>query len=105
MHTLFYSNMSEISGNLEGMLDEGTYKTTIQNIHKLGCKSQLFKFADILMLVHGYGISQYPQFYDRIKIYIKCYHVHMWEAIQVKTVTQFFKNHGLLNYPNQLKHF
>ena len=35
MHTLFYSNMSEFSGNLEGIIDEGTYKTTIQNIHKI----------------------------------------------------------------------
>ena len=24
MHTLFYSNISEFAGNLEGMLDEGT---------------------------------------------------------------------------------
>ena len=29
MHTLFYSDKSELSGNLLGMLDEGTYKTTI----------------------------------------------------------------------------
>ena len=29
MHTLFYSNISEFAGNLEGVLDEGTYKTKI----------------------------------------------------------------------------
>ena len=40
MHTFFYSNISEFAVNLEGMLDEGTYRTTIQNIHKLGCKAQ-----------------------------------------------------------------
>ena len=40
MHNLFYSNISEFAGNLEGMLDEGTYKTIIQNMHKLGCKAQ-----------------------------------------------------------------
>ena len=29
MYNLFYSNISEFSSNLQGMLDEGTYKTTI----------------------------------------------------------------------------
>ena len=70
MHTFFYCNMSEFAGNLEGILDEGTYKTTIHNIHKLGWKAQFFKSADVLMLGHCCGVSQYPQFYDRIKIYI-----------------------------------
>ena len=36
MHTFFYSNISEFSGNFQGMIDEGTYKTSIQNIHKFG---------------------------------------------------------------------
>ena len=67
MHTFFYSNISEFAGNLEGMLDEGTYKTTIQNMQKLGWKAHLFKSADVLMLGHGCGVSQYPQFYDTIK--------------------------------------
>ena len=40
MHTFFYSNISEFSGNTELMLDEGKYKTTIQNMHKIGWKSQ-----------------------------------------------------------------
>ena len=35
---------------------------------------------------------------------IKCYHVHMWEAIQVKRVTKFCSNHGLLPQTNRLKH-
>ena len=67
MHTFFYSNISEFSGNLERMLDEGTYKTTILNIHKLGWKAQYFKSADVSILVHGCGVSQYPQCYDTIK--------------------------------------
>ena len=66
MHTFFYSNISEFSGNVEGMLYKGTFKTTIQNMHKLGRKAQFFKSADVLMLVHGCGILQYPQFHDRI---------------------------------------
>ena len=68
MHTLFYSNISEFSGNLGGMLDEVTYKTTIQNIHKFGWKAQSFQSADVSMLVHGCSVSQYTQFYERIKI-------------------------------------
>ena len=51
------------------MLDEGRYRTTVQNIHKLGWKAQYFKSADISMLVHSCSVSQYPQFYDRIKKY------------------------------------
>ena len=35
MHTFFYFNISEFSINLKVMLDDGTYKTTIQNMHKL----------------------------------------------------------------------
>ena len=49
------------------MLDEGTYKTTIHNIHKLGWKAQFFKSADVSMLGHECVVSQYPQLYDRIK--------------------------------------
>ena len=67
MYTLFYSNVSEFAGNLEGMLDEVTYKTTIHNVHKIGWKAQLFKSDDVSMLVHGCSVSKYPQFYDRIK--------------------------------------
>ena len=29
MRTLFYSNISEFGGNLEGILDEGKYRTTV----------------------------------------------------------------------------
>ena len=52
---------------MEGIIDEGTYRTIKQNIHKLGFKAQYFKSDDVSMLVHGCGISQYPQFYDTKK--------------------------------------
>ena len=39
MHTFFYYNISEFAGNFEGMIDEGTYRTTIQNMHKLGWRA------------------------------------------------------------------
>ena len=70
MHIFFFSNISEFAGNLGGMLDEGTYKTTIHNMHKLGFKEQLFKSAHVSMLDHGCGVPQYPQFYDTSKIHI-----------------------------------
>ena len=67
MHTFFYSNIYEFDGNLEGILDEGTYRTTIQNIHKFGWKAQYFKPSGVSVLGHGCGVSRYPQFYDTIK--------------------------------------
>ena len=38
MHTFFYSNISEFGGNLEGILYEGIYSTTVKNMHKFGWK-------------------------------------------------------------------
>ena len=104
-HTFFYSNISEFGGNLEVILDEGNYRTTVQTMHKLGWKAQYFNYDDVSMLGHGCGVSQYPQFYDTNKKSFKCYRVHMWEAIHVKRFTKCFSNHGLLHQLNQLKHF
>ena len=67
IHAFFYSNISEFGGNLEGMLDEGRCRTTVQNMHKLGWKAQFFKYADVSMLGHSCVVSQYPQFYDTNK--------------------------------------
>ena len=67
MHALFYSNISELAGNLEGILDEGEYRTTVQSMHNLGWKAQYFKSADVSIFFHGFGVSQYPQFYDTNK--------------------------------------
>ena len=66
MHTFYYSNISEFVANLEGIIDEGTCRTIIQNMHKLGWKAQYFKSDYISMLGHGCGVSQYPQFYNTI---------------------------------------
>ena len=63
MH-FFFNNISEFGENLEGMLDEGNYITTVQTMHKFGWKAQYFKSSDVSMLGHGCGVSQYPQFYD-----------------------------------------
>ena len=67
MHTFFYSNISKFAGNLGRILDEGTYKITVHNMHNLGWKAQFFKSDDVSMLDHGCFVSQYPHFYDRIK--------------------------------------
>ena len=40
IHTLFYLNISEFSGNLQGILDEGKYKTSIKIMHKICWKAQ-----------------------------------------------------------------
>ena len=71
MNTFFYSNISEFSEKNQGMLNEVTYKTTIQNMRKLGWKAQFSKQAGVSILVHGCGVSQYPQFYEKLKINIK----------------------------------
>ena len=67
MHDLFYSNIYEFDGNLQGMLSEGTCKTTIHNMHKLDWKEQFFNSADVSMLGYGCRVSLCPQFYDRVK--------------------------------------
>ena len=67
IYNFFYSNISEFARNLEGMIDEVTYKISIRNMYKLGWKANYFKSADVSMLVHGCGVSQYHQFYDRTK--------------------------------------
>ena len=36
-------------------------------MHNIDWKAQLLNPNDIPMLSHGCGVSQYPQFYDRIK--------------------------------------
>ena len=70
MHTFFHSNISGFAGNLQVMLDGGMYKINMKNIHKLGWKAQLFKSVDVSILFHGCDVSQYPQFYEKIKIII-----------------------------------
>ena len=44
-----------------------TDKTTIKNMHKLGWKTKFFKSTDVSILGHSCCVSQYPQFYDKIK--------------------------------------
>ena len=64
MHTFFYSNISEFDRDLKRMIDGGTHRTTIQNMHKLGWKAQYLKYSGVSMLGRGCGVLQYPQFYD-----------------------------------------
>ena len=89
MYTYFYSNIYKFAVNLEVILDEGMHKRTIKIMHKIGWKYNYFKSDDVSMLVHGCWASQFTQLYDRIKIYIKYYHVCMWELMSVKRVAYF----------------
>ena len=59
------------------MLDEGRYKTSIQNIHKIGWTENYFKSDDVSMLSQGCVVSQYPQFDNRAKK-IKFSHIRTW---------------------------
>ena len=36
-------------------------------MHQIGCKENYLKPLDVAMLGHGFGVSQFPQFYDRIE--------------------------------------
>ena len=83
------------------MIYERIYKITIQNIHNLGWKEQSLKSAGVLMLGHGCGVSQHPQFYDRIKNiyqmlqrpYVGSYigeNGHQWIIVLAKSVETFF---------------
>ena len=74
-------------------------------MHKLGWKAQFFKSIDVPMLGHGYGVSQYSKFYDRIKNIYQLLPRPYKRIYSGDKCHQFFKNHGLLHYPNQLKHF
>ena len=74
MYPFFYSNISEFYVNLKCMLNEGRYKTYIQNMHKIGQNKNHFKSDDVSMMGHGCGVSQFPRFYKKN---INCYHVHM----------------------------
>ena len=57
MHTFFYSSISEFGVNLEGMLDEGKYRTTVKTFQKLGWKAQYSKSDYVSILGHGCGVS------------------------------------------------
>ena len=67
MYTFFYSNISGFAADLEVMLDEEAYKTSIQNMHKLVWKSNYFKYYILSMLCHGYGVSKYLQYMTKKK--------------------------------------
>ena len=62
MNNIISPNISDFDGNLQGMIDEGTYKTSIQNVHNIGRKKKYFKYAGVSIWGYGCGVSYYPQF-------------------------------------------
>ena len=62
MHTFFYSNIYEFGGNLEVMLDEGNYRTTVQKCTKLVGRhntSSLLMYQCLVMVVVFYNILSF----------------------------------------------
>ena len=47
MYTFCYSNKSEFDWNFQGMLDEGRYKKSMQNIYKIGWKANYYNSNDV----------------------------------------------------------
>ena len=41
------------------------YKRTVRKLHDSVWKNSYFTSADVSMLGYGFGVSQYPQFYDK----------------------------------------
>ena len=69
MHTFFNNNISEFGGNLEGMLDEGNYRSTVQIFTNLvggHNNSSLLMFQCWVMVVVFHNI---PSFMMPIKKY------------------------------------
>ena len=73
-------------------------------MHRLGWKARFFNSAGVLMLGPGCGVSQYPQFDDTIKNKYQILPRPYVGSYIYEKGNQYFKNHGLLHYPNQLKH-
>ena len=69
MHTFFYSNIFSLLKIWKKCLMREHTKQSYRICTNFGWKAQFFKTADVSILGHGYDVSQYPQFYDRI-IYI-----------------------------------
>ena len=102
MHAFFYSNISEFSGNLQGMLNAGTLKknricTSLVGRHNY---SSPLMYRCWFMVVVFHNIFSFMTGFKNIR----CYHIHIKEAIQVIRVANFCNNHGFLHYPNQLKY-
>ena len=41
------------------------YKKMVRKFHDTGWKTSYHNSADVSMLGYGFGVSQYPQFYDK----------------------------------------
>ena len=75
-------------------------------MHRIGQKENDLKYDDVSMLVHGCGVSQFPQFYEKIQKkyqllphpYVGSYEIEMgnqilkekWIVELAKSVETFF---------------
>ena len=67
MITIFYKQLTlnENGNNIYEKLNDKNYKRKVKRLHDAGLEKQFFTSDDVTMLGHGYGVSQYPQFYDQ----------------------------------------
>ena len=87
------------------MLDEGTYKIYIQNMHNIDWKAQYFNSTYVSILVLGCGVSQYPQFCERIKkIYqmLTCPYVASFSVLKGH---QFLQNKSVFELAKSVETF
>ena len=61
----FYAQLplNEDDNNFEEKLNDINYRKKVKKLHDAGRKNSYFTSSDVSILVYGYGVSQYPQFY------------------------------------------
>ena len=57
--------MNERENNFDENFNDNNYKKTFMKLHDDDWRNIFFTSADVDMLVHGCGVSQYPTFYYR----------------------------------------
>ena len=97
--------LNEDGNNLDKQLNFSNFKMTVKKLHDFGWKNSSYKSAEFDMLGCGYGVSTYPQFYDKgLKIfhmlprpYIRYFDVHCSD--------QVFKKEWVLDLANRSETF
>ena len=57
--------LNKDGNNFDKQLSFSSYKITIRKSHDCGWKNSSHKSSDVAMLGYGFGVSMYPQFFDK----------------------------------------
>ena len=57
--------LNEYDNYFEEKLNDINYNKTFIKLHHAGLKNSYFTCSNVSMLGYGWGVSQYPQFYDK----------------------------------------